>query len=479
MVHALRRQMMTNALKAFDVLLVACALGLAHFAATYSGGKAPLGNFLASEVRVRNVLVFGLLLLAAHITFRASGVYRSHRLSQRHAEISDLVHASSLVALLVAAVSALETERLTPWFLLVFWGLLTASTLGSRLLLRLALERFRVHGHNLRNVLMVGTNPRAVAFAHKLTEKHGLGYRLIGFADEPWEGLKELRGRGEKPVCRLEEVPQYLRANVVDEVVIGLPMQSSYQQASRIVTACEEQGIIVRVLPGLFDLKVARSRADEVDGEPVLTLFTVDAAGWPGVMKRLLDVTVAAILVVVLAPLLLVVALLVKLTSPGPVFVFLPRVGLNKRPFRLMKFRTAPVGAEEALNPVKFPARRASREGTRRAQDQVTALGKFLRDTCFDEVPQLLNVIAGSMSLVGPRPLPVQDYEGFDQDWQRRRFSVRPGITCLWQLDDPRQVSFERWMELDLEYVDTWSLWLDLKILFRTVPAVLKGAGAA
>jgi lipopolysaccharide/colanic/teichoic acid biosynthesis glycosyltransferase len=167
------------------------------------------------------------------------------------------------------------------------------------------------------------------------------------------------------------------------------------------------------------------------------------------------------------------------LTSAGPVFFVQERVGINKRRFKVLKFRTMVVDAErrqqtlETLNEATGPVFKI------RNDPRITPLGKFLRKTSIDELPQLCNVLNGDMSLVGPRPLPVRDYNGFSQDWHRRRFSVRPGITCLWQVNGRSRLPFEKWMELDMEYIDRWSLWLDLKILVKTVPAVLKGSGAA
>ena len=180
-----------------------------------------------------------------------------------------------------------------------------------------------------------------------------------------------------------------------------------------------------------------------------------------------------------LSPLLLVVAALIKLTSNGPVFFRQERLGVNKRTFLIYKFRTMVPNAEEMLgaledqNEVSGPYLRSwTTHGS-------PPLESFLRRTSIDELPQLFNVLKGDMSLVGPRPLPVRDYQGFNQDWQRRRFSVRPGITCLWQVNGRSSIPFEQWMRLDLQYMDEWSLWLDLKILARTIPAVLRGSGAA
>jgi exopolysaccharide biosynthesis polyprenyl glycosylphosphotransferase len=201
--------------------------------------------------------------------------------------------------------------------------------------------------------------------------------------------------------------------------------------------------------------------------------------GWALLVKRVLDTIISLSCIIFFAPILLITAALIKLTSPGPIFFVQKRVGLNKRLISVYKFRTMVPNAEqkqselEHLNEVGGPVFKIKND------PRVTRLGKFLRKTSVDELPQLFNVLKGDMSLVGPRPLPVRDYRGFNRDWHRRRFSIRPGITCLWQINGRSSVSFERWMELDLEYMDRWSVWLDLQILIRTIPAVLKGSGAA
>jgi len=173
-----------------------------------------------------------------------------------------------------------------------------------------------------------------------------------------------------------------------------------------------------------------------------------------------------------------VVALLVKLTSPGPIFFSQVRMGLNKRKFTMFKFRTMVANAEQlqeqllSMNEMTGPVFKI------RKDPRVTPLGRVLRNASIDELPQLFNVLKGDMSLVGPRAMSLRDYQLFDKDWQRRRFCVKPGITCLWQIHGRNSIPFEKWMELDMQYIDTWSLWLDLKILLQTVPAVLRGTGA-
>jgi exopolysaccharide biosynthesis polyprenyl glycosylphosphotransferase len=292
--------------------------------------------------------------------------------------------------------------------------------------------------------------------------------------------VEKLNQEGYSISCNLAGLRKFMRSNVVDEVVVTLPMRSLHSYASEIAELCEEQGILLRVVSNIFDLKRARTKAEDFEGDSHITHRTgTVVAGWPAVIKWSVDFTVSLVLVVFFSPLFLLVAALIKLTSPGPVFFLQERLGLNKRRFKIYKFRTMTADAEsrmkeiEHLNEVSGPVFKIKND------PRITAIGKFLRSTSIDELPQLFNVLKGDMSLVGPRPMAVRDYEGFNEDWQRRRFSVRPGITCLWQVLGRNSIPFEQWMELDLQYIDRWSLWLDFQILMKTIPAVLKGSGAS
>jgi len=196
------------------------------------------------------------------------------------------------------------------------------------------------------------------------------------------------------------------------------------------------------------------------------------------IIKRMLDLVGSAVSLILLFPLLLAVAGLIRLRSPGPIFFVQERMGLNKRRFKLYKFRTMVVNAEEKIGALEHLNEVAGPAFKLRNDPRITPLGRVLRKTSLDELPQLFNVLKGDMSLVGPRPLPVRDYEGFNTTWHRRRFSVKPGITCLWQVMGRSSIPFERWMELDMQYIDQWSLLLDLQIILKTIPAIVKGSGA-
>jgi exopolysaccharide biosynthesis polyprenyl glycosylphosphotransferase len=474
-----RRQVLLNSMKLFDLAVMLFAFGLATVVVSQRAAIS-VTEFFALRVKIGNAITFSILLLVWHQVFSIFGMYRSHRLAGRGEELADSLKATTLGTLLILiARVVIHISLVTPEFLIIFWLTVSAMTIASRMVMRSMLHRARLHGRNLRDMLVVGTNPRAVQFARKMRENHALGYRVIGFVDQDWPGMADFHESGFKMACGFDGLLPFLRTNVVDEVVMALPMRSMHSQASEVAAVCEEQGILLRFVSNLFDTKIARPRVEELEGDSLITHYTGALDGWTVLVKRAVDIFCSAVMIILLSPLLLLTAILIKLTSPGPVMFVQKRLGLNKRHFGIYKFRTMVADAEkrmkeiEHLNEVSGPVFKIKND------PRITPLGKFLRKTSIDELPQLFNVFKGDMSLVGPRPLPIRDYEGFSEDWQRRRFSIRPGITCLWQIGGRSSISFEKWMELDLQYIDKWSLWLDLQILVKTIPAVLRGSGAA
>jgi exopolysaccharide biosynthesis polyprenyl glycosylphosphotransferase len=476
----MRRELLLKSLKLFDLALMVSCFLLAVFFDRHGNTAMSFERFLSLRIRLLNFVLFSLLVWTWHAIFSSFGMYSSRRLLGRKADIFDIVRAGTVGTLLIVAAGAIfRLHLINRPFLLLFWVSVVASTILSRLLLRSVLTQIRLRGRNLRFVLIVGTNSRAVDFANRIATKPELGYRVLGFADQEWNGLDNFRKSGFPVVCDFDNLTPYLRNTVVDEVVIALPMRSLHNHAAQIVEACENQGIAMRVLSSIFDLKRAHTSDDELEGVSLMTHHTGFAEGWPIVVKRAIDIVVSLSLLILCGPILVVTALAIKLTSPGPILFVQKRLGLNKRPFNIYKFRTMVPTAEqqvhelEHLNEVSGPVFKIKHD------PRITPIGKLLRKTSIDELPQLFNVLEGQMSLVGPRPLPIRDYQGFNEDWQRRRFTVRPGITCLWQVNGRSSIPFEKWMQLDLQYIDGWSLWLDFEILARTIPAVLKGSGAA
>jgi exopolysaccharide biosynthesis polyprenyl glycosylphosphotransferase len=475
------RQALDLSFKAADLLVMVGSFVVAVATVVLGSSWQLLPRLFTVRLKPGNLLLFILLMAAWYLIFAAFGLYRSRRLSSIRAETLDVVKATSVGSMVILGVDTLviDIDLVTSPFLVAFWALSASLTSLSRLSLRLGLEYLRIRGRNLRNLIIVGTNARALRFAEVVENKPALGYQIKGFVDEEWRGVDRFRQTGRELVARLTEFGSYLREHVVDEVVIALPVSSHYAQFAHILRHCEEQGVLVHMLPDFFDLRHARFSLEVLEDQPVITLRTGAMEGWPVLVKRTFDLVISLALLVLLAPLFLVVAALIKLTSAGPVFFIQDRVGLHKRPFRFVKFRTMVQDAErqqaalEKLNQVDGPVFKIWKD------PRMTPLGSILRRTSIDELPQLLNVLMGDMSLVGPRPLPLRDYRAFDADWHRRRFSVRPGMTCLWQIGGRNSIPFEKWMEMDMQYIDQWSLWLDFKILAGTVPAVMGGKGAA
>jgi exopolysaccharide biosynthesis polyprenyl glycosylphosphotransferase len=276
----------------------------------------------------------------------------------------------------------------------------------------------------------------------------------------------------------ISELEAAMDQQPVDEVFVALPREKYGPLIETIVGVCEEQGIIVRVQAALFDLKVGRWHSDELDGQPFMTIQSGPSNGWHLATKRLIDILGSAMLLLALAPIFAITAVSIKLDSPGPVFFRQDRVGLNRRRFRLFKFRTMSERADELQRELEYLNEAGGPVFKIRNDPRVTRVGKYLRRFSVDELPQLLNVLKGDMSLVGPRPLPVRDVERINSQWHKRRFSMKPGVTCLWQVNGRSDVSFDEWVVMDLEYIDKWSLALDMRILLETVPTVLRGSGA-
>jgi exopolysaccharide biosynthesis polyprenyl glycosylphosphotransferase len=475
-----RRYILSSLFKIFDLALLLGSFIAAAVPSLSAVGATSLTDFLSMRISVRNFLLFSGLLLLWHSLFSFFGLYESKRFSNQSREAIDVSKATSLGTLVLFLVGILfNLSVIHPLFLAVFWLISTGTSVLSRGALRFLLKRIRQRGRNTRQVLIVGTNPRAIDFAREIEAHPELGCRIIGFADEDWDGAAGVEKAGYRLVCTLSNFREFLRRNVIDEVAIALPMQSCYRETLRIKLICEEQGLIIRFLSNIVNPRLGHTQAEDFAGIPFITLYPGSPRYWSLFVKRVLDFTLALIGVVLVAPVFLVVPILIKLTSPGPVFFIQKRLGLNKRIFCVYKFRTMVADAEQRLPEVEHLNEVSGPVFKIKDDPRVTRLGKFLRKTSIDELPQLFNVLKGEMSLVGPRAMQLRDCNGFEQDWHRRRFSVPPGITCLWQVNGRSSIPFEKWMELDMEYIDKWSLWLDLQILVKTIPAVLKGTGAA
>jgi exopolysaccharide biosynthesis polyprenyl glycosylphosphotransferase len=404
-------------------------------------------------------------------------LYRMRARWSIRSEVRDVLRADVLLS--VATFSVLFLFKLpdvSRRFLITLFVSQLVVTLASRISIRLALGALRDRGHNRRFMLVVGTGPEARGFADRIERHRELGLRVIGhlsLAAEP-PGAARAAMVGPRPLLgSLDDIEEILHSRVVDEVAICLaPEQLAIVEP--ITRLCEEEGKIVRIPIGETGLTLPGGRVEEFDGGLVLSLAYGPDRALALAAKRLLDVVLGTIAVIVLVPLMLVIALAVRLVDGGPVFFRQTRVGLHGRPFKVAKFRTMQLDAEgrleelRARNEIRGPAFKVTND------PRLTRTGRILRATSFDELPQIWNVLRGEMSLVGPRPPLPREVDGYDL-WHRRRLSMKPGMTGLWQVMGRREADFDRWVELDLAYIDRWSIWLDVKIIARTIPAMFQG----
>jgi exopolysaccharide biosynthesis polyprenyl glycosylphosphotransferase len=474
-----KRKFFLSAFRVFDQVILCLAFLFAASIESATIQSLTFDQFLEMRLKVSNFVMFLGLMTTFYLIFSGFKLYHSRRLDSVRSEIKDLLKASFAVTLELSLFSYLFSfNMVTPLFIASFLFIISTLLITSRLVFRSGLKFLRQKGLNQHTILIAGTNARAIQIAKTIISKPQLGCVLLGFVDEDWQGIEAVRENGFKIVSDLKRLKSYLREHVVDEIVIALPLKSMYTETAKVLASCEEQGIIIRHHVDMFSAKTARPKRDHLEGIPVITHYPGTVPGMQLAAKQCLDVLLSFCMLIVLLPFFALVGLLIKMDSKGPVFYIQERVGLNKRRFKLYKFRTMVDGAEtrqkelECFNEACYPVFKIKND------PRITRLGKLLRKTSIDELPQLFNVLKGDMSLVGPRPMAVRDYNGFNEDWQRRRFSVRPGITCLWQVSGRSNTSFEKWMELDMKYIDTWSFQLDLKILLLTIPAVLRGSGA-
>lgn len=470
-----RRRVLLGILKISDIFVVVSSFALATIVIIHADGRIPLSEFLSIRVKLGNCVIFALLLFLWHLIFLTSGLYRSKRLSTRIRELRDVLKACLLGSLGLAIIGTIfSVSMATPRFIVLFTVIITLLMLTYRFTVRAFAGWVRKRGRNLRNMVIVGTNPRAVEFAKRIQALPERGYSLVGFADDDWRGLSQFKESGFNLACSYKDLPEFLRRNVVDEIAMYLPLRSFHQASSEVAALCKHHGIIMRLDLEIFGFHGVAS--EEIAGKHYVSTNMEEI--WPRVAKRAVDILIASVLLLLLSPLMFIVAALIKLTTPGSVFFLQQRVGRNKRRFLIYKFRSMVTNAEELMDNLETLNEANGPVFKIKEDPRITPLGRFLRRTSIDELPQLLNVLRGDMSLVGPRPLPIRDYDGFSEDWQRRRFSVRPGITCLWQVNGRSCVTFDQWMKLDLKYLDEWSFWLDMKILAQTIPAVLRRTGA-
>lgn len=348
--------------------------------------------------------------------------------------------------------------------------LLAVGLSGVALLVREAVQRARLHGQmasgsGREHVLLAGLEDDMDLLVQNMPEDQKAGMHIAGRIDISRQPVSDLvAAMHEHSVSRVIFAAQHVHFSKIEEAV----------------QACEMEGVEAWISADFFSTAIARPTFDVLGGKLMLVFHSTPQVSWALWFKDIADRVVAALLLLLTLPLWLVAILGIRLSSPGPVFFRQQRSGHYGRPFRMWKFRTMYVDAEarraelEKFNEMDGPVFKITDD------PRIFAFGRWLRRLSIDELPQLLNVLVGEMSLVGPRPLPVYEIQRIEKHAQRRRLSVKPGLTCLWQVTGRNGIkNFEEWVALDLQYIDNWSLWLDAKILALTVPAVIRGAGAS
>jgi exopolysaccharide biosynthesis polyprenyl glycosylphosphotransferase len=387
-----------------------------------------------------------------------------------------------LIALLLTLALAylLKMTFVSRGFLLTFMALFLVASTAAKHAAALWFRRSAQRGRGRRMVVLVGAGRSAYQLAQRILQRPELGLLVRGFmhvGDEAGEELKEMESLGLKDLGPAAELPGLLAREVIDGVLFAGEART-LAGLEELFLICEDLGVDSLMAANLFPHLVAQVELERLEDLPLLRFTTVPHNHLALFLKRSMDVVGAVAGLLFLSPLFALCAVLIKITSPGPVFFSQERMGLNGRRFFCHKFRTMVVDAEKRLaevqhlNEVDGPVFKIKRD------PRITRVGALLRKTSVDELPQLWNVLVGEMSLVGPRPPIPSEVEKYER-WQRRRLSMRPGITCLWQISGRSDLDFDTWMRLDLRYIDNWSLTLDLIILLKTVPAVLSTRGAA
>ena len=359
-------------------------------------------------------------------------------------------------------------------FVGLFTGYVAALLCVFRLNAGRVLRAVRREFGSPRYVMIAGLGDAALRLGREVESASAYGLRLTGFlAESGSESEVELGAT--YPVRLLSDLPDLLKQHVIDEIIFAVDSRR-ISELEEIFLLCDEEGVRTRVAVDFFPHVNSEVYLERLGAAPLLTFSSTPHDEIRLLIKRLTDIVLAGVALIVLTPVMLAIALLIRLTSPGPAIFRQVRCGLNGRTFVFYKFRSMQENAHEMRESVKHLSQREL--AMKIPNDpRLTGVGRWLRKFSIDELPQLWNVMKGDMSLVGPRPAVPEEVEQY-QRWQRRRLRMRPGLTCLWAVCGRDAVDFETWMKLDMQYIDSWSLALDWKIILRTIPQVLSGRGA-
>jgi exopolysaccharide biosynthesis polyprenyl glycosylphosphotransferase len=452
-----------------DGVVAACVFFIVAVVRYRDGDAAGLFRAIGIDVRLA-AAAFALIWVAV---LWSSGLYRLSVRWRIWSDIRDIARATMVVAAITLSILfLLKQTDVSRLFLLILFVAEPTVALTERLVLRTAFEVVRRRGRSTRYMLVAGTGQLAEDFANRVERHAGLGLRIVGHLSAPDEPPPVVSRRILGTIADIQAV---LHSRVVDEVAICLPATAA-RYLEPIAGLAAGEGKTVRIAVDPLEEVLPGAVQEEFEGIIVRSIVSDGQRELALLVKRLIDIVGATIGLVVLSPVIAVTALVVRLREGSPILFRQTRVGLHGRAFTMMKFRSMIVDAEERLDEVRHLNERNGAAFKAADDPRITPLGRWLRRTSIDELPQLWNVLVGSMSLVGPRPPLPEEVAEYDV-WHRRRLSMKPGITGLWQVEARHEPDFDRWVEHDLVYIDGWSIWLDIKIMARTLPALLAHGG--
>jgi exopolysaccharide biosynthesis polyprenyl glycosylphosphotransferase len=455
------------------LLITALSLRLSGELATLIGASRntvySLDNYILPAL-----LTWGIVLWSQKSLF----LYRSKSLSAIMKPVISVSFKASAIFLIYVFFAGIPIHgrfQVAAFLILNLIGLLAV-----RLSLNQLLQHYRKRGYNCQSVVIIGKGKKAKKFADNILARAKWGYNILGFLSPKPAAVgsakKLWRYRDIPCLGTVDDLPEIIKSQQVDWVVFALE-NDQLHRAEPAITVCQQMGARAAVLANFFPSLYTKMKPEEFFDCPILLYETPKPTGMNLVTKEVFDRVAAATGIIILSPILILASFAIKLSSKSPILFKQKRSGLNGKVFTMYKFCTMVPDAENLkgelarFNEMDGPAFKMEHD------PRITRVGKWLRKTSIDELPQLFNVLKGDMSLVGPRPPLIDEVKQYDL-WHRRRLSIKPGITCLWQIMGRNNVNFEKWMQLDLEYIDNWSLWLDTKILARTIPTVLTGKGA-